>query len=105
MLLTSPELPRPSRAAVEKALSLLERKLGPSKVLSERDSLEAYANDDSEGHGCMPDAVVLARTPEDILAALAVAREAQVPITHRRLDTYRRRDCDHDAGYESNQRS
>lgn len=83
MLLTSPELPRPSRTAVEKALSLLDRKLGPSKVLTERDSLEAYANDDSEGHGCMPDAVVLARTPEDILAALAVAREAQVPITPR----------------------
>ncbi|MDX2052684.1 MAG: FAD-linked oxidase C-terminal domain-containing protein [Polyangiaceae bacterium] len=83
MLLTAPHLPRPSRAAVEKALSLLDRKLGPSKVLTERNSLEPYANDDSEGVGCMPDAVVLAKTPADILAALAVAREAEVPITPR----------------------
>ena len=36
-----------------------------------------------EAEGEIPDAVVLASSAEDILAALAVAREAEVPITPR----------------------
>jgi glycolate oxidase len=74
---------RPSRAAVERALVLLGRKLGSSKLLTAAESCAAYARDESEAEGPVPDAVVLAETPEDVLAALAVAREAEVPITPR----------------------
>lgn len=83
MLLPRPELPEPGPEARAKARRLLEQALGPSKVLTERDACEAYAVDESEAHPRVPDAVVLASSPEDILAALRVAREAEVPITPR----------------------
>lgn len=83
MLLSRPHVPRASAAASERARSLLERALGPSKVLTERAACERFVNDDSEAVGLVPDAVVLAESAEDILAALGVAREAGVPITPR----------------------
>ncbi|MEI9952820.1 MAG: FAD-linked oxidase C-terminal domain-containing protein [Pseudomonadota bacterium] len=83
MLLTRPDVPRPSAAACDKARSLLERALGPSKVLTEHDACERFVRDESEAVGVVPDAVVLAENAEDILAALRVAREAEVPITPR----------------------
>ena len=52
------DVPRPSPLASEKAKRLLERALGPSKVLTGRDACEAYANDESEATGVVPDAVV-----------------------------------------------
>jgi glycolate dehydrogenase FAD-linked subunit len=83
MLLSRPDVPRPSSAACDKARSLLERALGPSKVLTEREACERFVRDESEAVGVVPDAVVLAESAEDILAALRVAREAEVPITPR----------------------
>src|SRR6187402_905033 len=83
MLLSRPDVPRPSLAACDKARSLLERVLGPSKVLTDRDACEGYVRDESEALGVVPDAVVLAENADDILAALRVAREAEVPITPR----------------------
>jgi glycolate oxidase len=83
MLLSRPDVPRPSVAACDKARSLLERALGPSKVLTERDACERFVRDESEAIGVVPDAVVLAENADDILAALRVAREAEVPITPR----------------------
>ena len=83
MLLSRPDVPRPSSAACDKARSLLDRALGPSKVLTDRDACEQYVRDESEALGIVPDAVVLAENAEDILAALRVAREAEVPITPR----------------------
>jgi len=83
------DLPRPSAVASEKAQRLLERALGPSKVMTGRDSCEAYARDESEAEGVVPDAVVLAETAEDLLEALRVAREAEVPITPRAAGTGR----------------
>ncbi len=83
MQLSRPDVPRPSAAACDKARSLLDRALGPSKVLTEREACERYARDESEAVGVVPDAVVLAESAEDILAALGVAREAGVPITPR----------------------
>jgi glycolate oxidase len=83
MLLGRPDVPRPSVSAREKACLLLERALGPSKVITAGDARDAYTRDESEAEGVTPDAVVLAETPEDILAALRVAREAGVPITPR----------------------
>lgn len=84
-----PELPEPSAAAEEKALRLLERALGPSKLLTERDACAPFAADESEAEGRVPFAVVRAETGEDILAALRVAREAEVPITPRAAGTGR----------------
>ncbi|HEY4104691.1 MAG TPA: FAD-linked oxidase C-terminal domain-containing protein [Polyangiaceae bacterium] len=83
MLLGRPDVPRPSAAACDKARALLERALGPSKILTDKDACESYARDESEATGIVPDAVVLAESADDILAALAVAREAEVPITPR----------------------
>jgi glycolate oxidase len=83
------DVPRPSPAASDKAKRLLERALGPSKVVTARDSCEAYANDESEADGVVPDAVVLAETADDVLAALGAARDAEVPITPRAAGTGR----------------
>lgn len=83
MLLSRPDVPRPSVAARDNARLLLERALGPSKVLTEHDACERFVRDESEAVGVVPDAVVLAESVDDILAALRVAREAEVPITPR----------------------
>ena len=83
MILSRPDVPRPSAAACDKARSLLERALGPSKVLTDHDACERFVRDESEAVGVVPDAVVLAENADDILAALRVAREAGVPITPR----------------------
>ncbi|HYP99422.1 MAG TPA: FAD-linked oxidase C-terminal domain-containing protein [Polyangiaceae bacterium] len=83
MLLSRPDVPRPSASACDKARLLLERALGPSKVLTDHDACERFVRDESEAQGVVPDAVVLAQSADDILAALRVAREAEVPITPR----------------------
>jgi glycolate oxidase len=83
VLLSRPDISCPSEAQRDKARSLLERALGPSKVLTSADACERYVRDESEAVGAVPDAVVLAENADDILAALRVAREAEVPITPR----------------------
>ncbi|HVK66308.1 MAG TPA: FAD-linked oxidase C-terminal domain-containing protein [Polyangium sp.] len=75
--------PRPSAAAVDKARRLLDRALGPSKVITSPEGCEAYAGDESDQEPVIPDAVVVAETPDDILRALAAASEAEVPIVPR----------------------
>ncbi len=82
-------LPPPSAAARDKALRLLERALGPSKVVTDPDACVAFVRDESEAEGALPFAVVRAESSADIMAALAVAREAQVPITPRAAGTGR----------------
>jgi glycolate oxidase len=84
-----PSGPIPSRAAADRAKRLLERALGPSKVLTDAETCGPFAVDESEAEGRVPDAVVLAETPGDILSALAVARDAGVPITPRAAGTGR----------------
>ena len=76
-------LPRPSPASVDKARTLLDRALGASKVIADPAACEAYASDESEQAPCVPDAVVIARSADDIAKALAAAQEAGVPITPR----------------------
>lgn len=83
MLNLRPLLPPPSTAQVEKALFLLGRKLGPSKVLTAEESCAAYARDESEAEGRLPHCVVIAENADDIQSALAAAHEANVPITPR----------------------
>ncbi len=80
---TKHDIPEPSASARDKARRLLERRLGPSKVLTAAESCERFARDESEAQGRVPDAVVLAEGPDDVLATLAVASEAGVPVTPR----------------------
>ena len=79
----------PSVTSRERAKMLLSRALGPSKLLVDRDACGRFANDDSDTEGVVPDAVVLAETPEDIQATLAAARESGVPVTPRAAGTGR----------------
>jgi glycolate oxidase len=72
-----------SPAQRDKARSLLERALGPSKVLTTREGCERFMRDESEAPAALPGAVVLAETPDDVARALAVAQQAEVPITPR----------------------
>jgi glycolate oxidase len=83
------DVPRVSAAARDKALRLLDARLGPSRVLTGRDACERFARDESEAEGVVPDAVVLAESADDIAKALAVALEAEVPITPRAAGTGR----------------
>jgi len=78
-----------SRAAREKARVLLARALGSSKVLLEPEACERFATDDSGVEGRTPDAVVLAETMDDVVLALATARQCGVPITPRAAGTGR----------------
>ncbi len=89
MTLPGPELPSPTAAQRERALVLLDRRLGPSKVKSDRASLEAHVTDDSGFVGVLPDAVVVAEGVDDIAKALEVARETGVPVTPRGAGTGR----------------
>lgn len=78
-----PPFPRPSASAVNKARLLLDRALGPSKVITSTNECAAYASDESDQEPVVPDAVVLASSANDIERALAVASEAEVPIVPR----------------------
>ncbi|MDP9035116.1 MAG: FAD-binding protein [Myxococcota bacterium] len=83
VLLRAPEVTFPSRACVDRAKLALERRLGPSKVLSEPAVCAPYATDDSDVGGLAPDAVVIASSADDVSAALAIAEACDVPVTPR----------------------
>jgi glycolate oxidase len=87
--LEKPAPATPSATSRERAKILLSRALGPSKLLVDREACERFANDDSDTDGVVPDAVVLAETPEDVQATLAAARESGVPVTPRAAGTGR----------------
>jgi glycolate oxidase len=89
VLVAAPEVRIPAKEAVEKAISELERRLGPSKVDATEAGRAAHARDDSEAIGRMPDAVVHARGRDDVAAVLAVAAERGVPVTPRAAGTGR----------------
>lgn len=78
-----PSFPRPSAAAADKARRLLERALGPSKVLTAKDACLAYAGDESDQEPVPPDAVALVSSADDIARAVRAAAEAEVPIVPR----------------------
>lgn len=83
MLIAPPEVRLPSSNAIVRALSELDRRLGPSKVDTSEAGRLAYARDDSEAMGRLPDAVVHARGRDDVALALAVCEEHDVPVTPR----------------------
>jgi glycolate oxidase len=77
------ELARPSPSAVDRARSMLERALGPSKVMTAKVQCEPFSSDDSDIPGPVPDAVVLAENADDIARTLEVAAATDVPVTPR----------------------
>jgi glycolate oxidase len=83
VVLRAPDVSRPSRASVDRAKVELERRLGPSKVLTGADACAAYASDDSDIAGPSPDAVVIAASAEDVATTLAIAEACDVPVTPR----------------------
>lgn len=83
MVLFAPEVPRPSSGAIDRARAALERRLGPSKVLTDRDACAPYGTDESDVVAPHPDVVVLAESAGDIAATLAVAEDTGVPVTPR----------------------
>lgn len=82
-LIARPDIPLPSDAALDRARSELDRRLGPSKLLADRAACEAYAGDDSDVEGVIPAAVVLATSADDVAAALEIAERHAVPVTPR----------------------
>jgi glycolate oxidase len=89
MLIAPPEVRIPSRDAVEKAAIELERQLGPSRVDTTDAGRQTYARDESEAIGCLPDAVVLAESREDVAITLAICEKLGVPVTPRAAGTGR----------------
>jgi glycolate oxidase len=82
-VLKRPPFPRTTAAAADQARRLLDRALGPSKVITSPERCLAYAGDESEQEPVPPDAVVLASSAGDVARALAAASEAGVPVVPR----------------------
>jgi glycolate oxidase len=89
MLIAPPDVRLPPRDSVEKAIRELERRLGPSRVDTTESGRFAHSEDDSSVGGRLADAVVIAERREDIVTALAVCEECQVPVTPRAAGTGR----------------
>jgi len=68
---------------VEKVRRLLERALGPSRVITDPERALEAAGDESDQEPVAPDAVALVTSADEVAAALACAREAGVPVTPR----------------------
>jgi glycolate oxidase len=83
VLVAAPEVRVPPRDAVEKAVSELERRLGPSKVDTSESGRNSHAQDESEAIGRLPDAVVLATVAAEVAAVLEIADKHGVPVTPR----------------------
>ncbi len=73
----------PAQAALDRAKLELERRLGPSKVLTSPEACETYVADDSDVGGRLPAAIVLAASSDDVAATLAIAEACEVPVTPR----------------------
>ncbi|MGA3120254.1 MAG: FAD-linked oxidase C-terminal domain-containing protein [Polyangiaceae bacterium] len=83
MILAAPDVRLPTRAAIERAKIDLERRLGPSKVLTSPEACATYATDDSDVDSRPPDVVVIARCTADLAITLAIADACDVPVTPR----------------------
>ena len=89
VLIAAPEVPLPSRAAIERAKIELDGKLGGSKVMTSREACASFGVDESDVVGRAPDIVVIAERAEDVAATLAIADRCGVPVTPRGAGTGR----------------
>lgn len=69
------------------------RAFGPSKLLTSREICDAHGGDESGADAVAPDMVVLAESADDVARALAVAAEAEIPITPRGAGTGKSGGC------------
>lgn len=83
MLLPAPEVNLPSLAAIDRAKIELDRRLGPSKVLTSPEACARFATDDSDVEGRPPAAVVIAASESDVQTTLTIAEACGVPVTPR----------------------
>ena len=83
MYRVAPWLEAVDAGSMDRALAILHRTVGPSKMLVSADSCELYARDESEADGRTPGCVVLAESAEDVLLTLEAARATGVPVTPR----------------------
>ncbi|MCB9593710.1 MAG: FAD-binding protein [Sandaracinaceae bacterium] len=75
--------------AEHSALIDLDRALPSGAVVTDPDVCAAYARDESEAEPRLPDAVVRARSTEDVVAVMRVATRHRVPVTPRAAGTGR----------------
>ena len=83
MIAIRTDVPRVPRERAERALIELDRALGGSKVLSQREACERYARDESETAPTTPDGVVLAADADDVATCLRICEARDVPVTPR----------------------
>ena len=69
----------------DKLLDSLEKELGKDVVFSSEDALEPYSKDQTAGLCAYPDAVIKAKTAEQIQKVVQMANESKIPITPRGL--------------------
>lgn len=77
-----PEPLRTPTSVGQRGALALERRLGPSKVLT-GSGCEAFVTDDSAAVGITPDAIVFAESQDDVRATLELATQAGLPVTPR----------------------
>ncbi|MEM7137458.1 MAG: FAD-linked oxidase C-terminal domain-containing protein [Myxococcota bacterium] len=68
---------------MDSALLAIERSCGSGSVIVDQDVREAYAGDASETTPCIPEAIVRARSTEDVSQVMRAASEHEVPVTPR----------------------
>lgn len=68
---------------VDQALRVLGRRLRSDAILTDREILETYSRDESETAPVIPDAVIRARTGEEVTAVMEAANAHLVPVTPR----------------------
>ncbi len=83
VLIAAPPVRLPAKGDVERVKIALDRRLGGSKVDVTEARCLAYARDESEAIGRVPDVVVTAERAEDVALTLAIAEEHGVPVTPR----------------------
>ena len=83
MIAIPADVPRVAADKAERAVIALDRALGGSKVMSQREACERFSRDESETAAVVPDAVVLATSADDIATCLRICDEHDVPVTPR----------------------
>jgi len=71
----------------ELLLSRLREAAGEEFVLVDREDLEPYSHDETQGISASPEVAVRPRTTDEVAAILRIANEARVPVTPRNAGT------------------
>ena len=74
---------------IDKALSELDRSLGSGRVMTDPDVLASYAVDESEVRPHPPQAVVRVQSAQDVMNAMRICAQHEVPVTPRAAGTGR----------------